>query len=447
MATRFTRVTVVGDGRQVDVSLPADTPLAEQLPMLLRLLSVPPSPMPVRWALSTPELGPIARDRSLDEAGILDGMVLYLTEAAAAPPPPFVDDVEDAAAAEVVRIAPAWVSDVRRSGIAWLLAGVLLAAITVAFSATGPTAWLGAAVAGLLGLAVGAWVPGPGGLAAALVAVPAAAVVTLSATGSAARADLLLALTVAAVAVILAGAVRRQPGLIAGGAVGAALALGGWICARLDLPADRTAGLVLLGTVIAVGVAGQLALGGAGLVDLVVADERGEKVPRAAVTGAVRRGQAIATGVVWAACLGAGAACWTLLATGGPGSGRQGVAGWIAPALGGLGGLIFLLRSRMFSRARQVGPMLAVGVLAAVGTTVQAPRWLQVDGQAATVTLGLLALVGAVVAAAGFTTVSDVPRARMRRTWEWLETLALLALIPGLILLFDAIGAVKRWIG
>ena len=35
----------------------------------------------------------------------------------------------------------------------------------------------------------------------------------------------------------------------------------------------------------------------------------------------------------------------------------------------------------------------------------------------------------------------------MRRIWERLEVVAVLALIPGLVLLFDTIGAMKRWIG
>jgi len=349
--------------------------------------------------------------------------------------------VENAAADDVVRIAPPWAGESRRSGIGWLLAGVLTAAVVVCLSAAGTAAaWLGAGVAGLAALAIGVWVPAAGGLVAALVAVPAAATVTLVATVDAP--DDLLALTVAAVALALVGAVRRQPGLIAAGFTGTALALIAWICDRLDIPGYRTAGLVLLGAVIAVGAAGQFALGGAGLVNLMVSDERGEKVPRTTVTTAVRRGQAIATGVVWAGSVGAAAACWTLLAAGGPGTGQ-----WIAPAMGGLGGLIFLLRSRMFTRARQVGPMLAVGVWAAIAAAVQAPRWLQLDTGGATATLGVLALTAAVVAGAGFSTLAEVPRARMRRVWERLEALAVLALIPGLILLFDAIGALKRWIG
>ncbi len=440
MGTRFTRVTVVGDRRQIDISLPSDAPLAEQLPMVLRLLSVPSSPVPVRWVLSTPELGSIPRDRSLDEAGILDGMVLHLTEAAAAPAPPFVDDVENAVADEVVRIAPAWTGEPRRSGVGWLLAGVLLAAVTVASTATGPASWLGAGAAGLVGLGIGAMVAPAGGLAVALVAVPAAASITL--TAGAAAPDYLLAFTLAAAALVLVGLVRRNPGLMAAGIASTALGLGGWICDRLDIPGYRTAGLVLLGAVIAVGSAGQFALGGAGLVNLMVSDERGEKVPRAAVTSAVRRGQAIATGVVWAGSVAGAAACWVLLAAGGPETGT-----WIAPALGGLGGLIFLLRSRMFTRARQVGPMLAVGVSVAIGAAVRTPDWLRLDSGGAAATLGVLALTAAVVAGAGFSALTEVPRARMRRVWERLEALAVLALVPGLILLFDAIGALKRWIG
>ncbi len=357
MGTRFTRVTVVGDQRQIDVSLPADAPLAEQLPMVLRLLSVPSSPVPVRWVLSTPELGPLARDRSLDEVGILDGMVLYLTEGAAAAPPPFVDDVESAAADTVAEVAPAWDAAPRRSGVAGLLALVLLAAQWVALGASSPVTWIGAALSGLLALVIGALVAERGGLWVALTAVPAAAIVVVTAVSDGlTAADLLLAVAAAAFALLVVGLVRRAPGLVTGGAVAAVIALVGWVCLTAGLPADRAAGLVLLVTVIAAGLAGQFALGGAGLVNLLVADERGQKVPRTAVVSSVLRGQSIATGVVWAAAGGAAVACWALLSAGGPGTGN-----WIAPAMGGLGGLLFLLRSRMFTRARQVVPMLGVG--------------------------------------------------------------------------------------
>ena len=104
----------------------------------------------------------------------------------------------------------------------------------VAPTGTGPASWLGAAAAGLVALAIGALVRPAGGLAAALVAVPAAATVTLTATGDAP--DQLLALTAATVALVLVGAVRRHPGLIAGGVVGTVLGLVAWICGRFDIP-------------------------------------------------------------------------------------------------------------------------------------------------------------------------------------------------------------------
>jgi len=91
--------------------------------------------------------------------------------------------------------------------------------------------------------------------------------------------------------------------------------------------------------------------------------------------------------------------------------------------------------------------MLAVGVSVAIGAAVQTPDWLRLDSGGAAATLGVLALTAAVVAGAGFSALTEVPKARMRRVWERLEALAVLALVPGLILLFDAIGALKRWIG
>ena len=179
----------------------------------------------------------------------------------------------------------------------------------------------------------------------------------------------------AAAALALLGAVRRHPGLIAGGLTALVGTATTWIALVAGAPADRTAGLVLLVAVIAAGLAGQLALGGAGLVNLMVADEQDGRVPRAAVRTAVRRGQAIATAVVWAASVLAGTACAVLLfAT------SSATVAWVTPALGGLGGLIFTLRSRMFTRARQIGPMLGVGVTTAAAAAVAAPGWWGLDG-------------------------------------------------------------------
>lgn len=451
VGTRFTRVTVVGDaasGRQVDVSLPADVAIAEQVPVLLRLLSVPSPPTPVRWTLSTPEAGPVPRDRSLDDAGILDGTVLYLTPAAEAAQAPFVDDVERSAAAVVEDIAPVFEGSARRSGVGILAAIVLVAALLVAL-AGGPGAitWAGGAAVAVFALLVGRMIPESGGAVAALAVVPAAAVLALGmmTAGRAGLPGYGIAVIAAASALGLAaaGAVRRAPGWTAGGLTAAVLAGVAVPCLALRLPVDRAAGLGLLAAVVGIGLAGQVALGGAGLVDLMVADERGERVPREAVASAVRRGQTIATGVVWACAVGAAVANAVLVLA--PGSGTP---AWAGRVVGAVGGLIFLVRARMFTRARQVLPMLAAAVATAAVLAVAAPGWWSASGtlRAAT-TLALLALLMAVVVGSGMASLAEVPRARMRRAFELLEILAVLALIPLLLMLFSAIPAMQRWLG
>lgn len=444
MATRFTRVTIAGDDRQVDISLPASAPVAEQLPMVLRLLSIPSTPVPMGWVLSTPELGTLPRDRSLDEVGILDGMVLYLTPAPAAAAPPFVDDVESAAGETVAAIAPAFAGGHRRSGIAGLLAPVLLAASVIAALAPGPISWMGAALAAVVALTVGAVVTERGGGFAAAMAIPATGVlvyVVESQRSGFTGANLMLVLTGASLALIAVGLVRQASTATAGGVTATVLALVSWIGLFAGLPGYRMAALVMLLAVICAGLAGQFALGGAGLVNLLVADERGERVPRTTVAESVRRGTAIATGVVWACSIAAALAALVLIRTQLPGS-----RGWIPPLFGVVGAAVFALRSRMFSRVRQVVPMLGVAVLGGAVVATMVPRWALMTDQkaAAAATLGVLALVAILLAATGFSALAEVPRMRLRRLFEALEFVAVLALVPGLILVFDVIGAMHR---
>lgn len=451
MGTRFTRVTVVGDSalrRQVDVSLPADAPVAEQIPVLLRLLSVPNSPTPVRWTLSTPELGPIARDRSLDDVGVLDGTLMYLTPAAEAAEAPFVDDVERAAAAFVDDAVPAFVDEARRSGLGILVALVLLAGLGVAFSAgPGTLTWTAAAAIAVVALLAGRMIPEPGGAVVALLTAPAGALVAVGAMQDAGAEipgfGVAVIVGAGAVGLAVAGVVRRSPGWIAGGLTALVLAAVALVCEELDLQLDRTAGLVLLGAVVGVGLAGQAALGGAGLINLMVADEDGDRVPRDAVAGSILRGQAIATGVVWA-CAGAAALADAVLVLA-PGSGTP---AWIGRVVGAVGGLIFALRARMFTRARHVLPMLVAGVATAVVIAVAAPGWWSLSSTArAGLTLALLGVLVAVILGAGTSSLAAVPRARLRRAMDALEVLAVLSLVPLLVLLFSAIPAMQRWLG
>jgi type VII secretion integral membrane protein EccD len=451
VGTRFTRITVVGDAalrRQVDVSLPADVAVAEQMPALLRLLSVPTSSTPVRWTLSTPELGPIARDRTLDDAGVLDGTVLYLTPAAEAATAPFVDDVERAVATTVAETTPPFDGAARRSGIGFLAAVVLGAALLVAAVASPAAAsWVGAVAAMAFAVLVGRMVPEIGGAVAALMAVPAAAVVAVGAAVGAGASlpgyGIAVAAGAGALGLVLAGLVRKASGWVCGGLCLVVLAGLAVLCQEVGLPVDRTAGLVLIGAVVGIGLAGQIALGGAGLIDLMVADEEGRRVPREAVASSVRRGQAIATGVVWACVVAAATADAVLVLA--PGSGTP---SWIGRVVGGVGGLIFALRARMFTRAHQVLPMLVAAVLTGAVLAAAAPTWWSPSTTVrAVLGLALLALLMAVVVGAGMASLAAVPRARLRRVFEILDVLTVLALVPLTVLLFSAIPAMQRWLG
>ena len=472
MTTRFTRVTVVGTGSQIDVSLPADSPLHGQMPAVLRLLSVPTAPTPVRWRLSATEFGPLNPTRSLDECGVVDGSVLYLTEAAAAPPAPFVDDVERAIADVVAQQAPGWSGPARRDAMTVLVVLLLLAALLVGLLSPAPLGWavpLGVlAAAGALGRSVRT----PAGWAVAASVVPAAIALLYGVTAtlasavssspatplemaraSAAWPGFPLAVGIAAgLGIVLLGLARRRSGLVAAGVTAATMTALALLAVRGGMPAERIAGLGLVAAVLTTGVAGQVALGGAGLVDLMRADEAGDAVPRTQVQAAVRRGLGLATGLVWAAAVTGAVSVWVLLlgvpgAAGSPGAAEI-TPGWIAPALGGLGAGIFALRARMFSRAVHIGPMLLVPVVAVVAVAVLAPGWLQLTGTpAAAVTVIVIAGLAAALVSSASITLTEVTAARLGRFADRLETVAVLALLPGLVLLFRVIPTVQQWWG
>src|SRR5690606_3767893 len=102
---------------------------------------------------------------------------------------------------------------------------------------------------------------------------------------------------------VAVGLVRRSLTVVLAATAVTAAALLALVALVLGLPPERIAGLALVLSVVLSGSAGQLALGGAGLVDLMVADEQGERVPRARVVQATRWGRAIATGMSWGGAL------------------------------------------------------------------------------------------------------------------------------------------------
>ena len=85
-------VTITGPEDRIDLSVPAETPIDKLIPSLLSLEVVQGNGDPGLWQLQRVGHGPLARESTLTEAGVLDGAVLELRptqpEEARKPPPP-----------------------------------------------------------------------------------------------------------------------------------------------------------------------------------------------------------------------------------------------------------------------------------------------------------------------------------------------------------------------
>jgi type VII secretion integral membrane protein EccD len=131
--TDVCRVVVVGPRRQVEIALPAYVPLADLFPALAGYAGIDRAAhAPGGWVLQRLGQPPFEPQLSPAQAGLADGELIYLRQAAAQLPPVICDDVADAIAGlhgKPDRWAPA---DARRAGLAagalFLLAGAVAVA-------------------------------------------------------------------------------------------------------------------------------------------------------------------------------------------------------------------------------------------------------------------------------------------------------------------------------
>jgi type VII secretion integral membrane protein EccD len=432
MATRFTRLSVVAGQRQLDASVPASRPVAEFLPLIPAMLSLETTNPPTVWALSTPRHGVISPDRTLDDLGVLDGDVVYLSASVAAAESPMAEDMLGTLAETVDTQTPAWRDADRDRVVSNLLGLVVIAA------------------------AVAAYRVAPAGLSAALVLVLAALCVSSAALprtreglladwggpllGAVALFRLDVGLDVRVMAG-LAGAgaglgavalVRRRAATAVFGIVGAILAVVGAVLLELGVSASALAGWASPGLVLALGVLPQLALSTSGLVALVARGEAGDDVSRAELTARLRGASARVDGCVTAVGAAGALAAGVLVWTGQPAS----------VALGLLLGLLFALRSRGFASATLVGWSLAVPVVALSVAVYLTPQWterIRLDAIAAVQFASLLVTL-AVVALVGYTRLRELNAARVTRLLDVLDTLATIAFIPLVLLSQNVFG-------
>lgn len=423
MSAGYTRVTLVGGSRRVDMVLPSSEPVGRLLPDLLGIAGEPVS-RPVRLRRLVTVGGDVFGDAdTLESAGVADGAVLRLVGAEDLPPAPVVHDVTEETAEDVDGRATRWGPGVRRwvatAGLAGLVAvvtmfvyrhaGALPAASTAAASGL---------VLGLAGVACGRRHRplGVALIAGAGIALPVAAWAWADADAWTPVWRILAVSAAVGLAVVLAGLnAERGRAAVAGGAGVLTLCAAWSVAAALGLSGARLGAVLAVVVVVVIGVLPRLALTWSGLAML--DDRRVEDRP--VTRRDVRSALAAAHGSLVITVIGTAASAvfaGVLLVA------RPTV--WTVP-LAALLVVVLLVRSRMYPLAAEV---IALVAAAAAVLTVLWWRW-AADGDL----ILPLAVALAAVAVPVVVLVLDPPehtRARVRRISDLLESVAVVALLP-----------------
>lgn len=440
MHTAYSRITVVTAERSVDLALPAALPVADVLPQLLRYVAPAASAdNPTTWVLSRLGGTAIPLGQTLAEAAVLDGDVLELGPEGQTVRPILVDDVRDAVEDSVDSAGGTWTP---RTTVSFsVLTGsivLLLLALLGVVAAAGGAAWARDLASTQTSAVLAVVLVGATWWASVRArpvdtAVAAAAAMTWGAALGLAlcrQGDVPAPVTVAACAALaaLVAAVTRALTAATTGHVAFAfvvlLAAALGTTAQID-PAAARVSLRLLPVlaVIAVGAIPRVSLSVGGLAS---ADYRVRNVGLLDLETLQRRyrtSNAILVGSLAGIAL---VVAWygTALALAGDTWDRS-LAGCLALAIA--------LRSRAFSRTPHMLALRLSGVWLAVLSVSR----LVLDQAALRPWLGAL-LGGALAVALALTALdlSEIPRARVKRTLNALEFLTLVVM---LVLLFGAL--------
>jgi ESX secretion system protein EccD len=142
------RITIVAPGRRIDLSLPAEVPLVQMLPTLLRAAGRDLADAGLAhngWVLQRLDGPPFENGMSLSQLDVRDGEVLYFRPRMTLIPELVYDDVADVVATGKNDRADRWRPETtRRFGL--LAGGATLILGTIPILAAGPQ-WLAAAIA------------------------------------------------------------------------------------------------------------------------------------------------------------------------------------------------------------------------------------------------------------------------------------------------------------
>ena len=436
MAHSFTRVTLIGSRKHVDLLLPSDEPVGLLLPQVLNLLGDAPAGQVAAKVLVAADGTELHAAQSLNQARVLDGTSLLLCNAAEAPPAAVVYDLTDLVANETNVVGGRW-----NSRFSALTAGIFMAAgiwagAELLLAALAPdSAWWMLLAVSLLGLAAGitagqlqprsalgitvlgaGWLTGLGGAFHVYEGdperLPAAALV-------------LAGLSVLALAGL--GTFSAQPRACFSGAATLVLATGVWTAAgAVTGDAVRAAALAALAGTVILGLLPKLALASSGLATLDDQRAKGGSIARTdarAAVAAAHRGLTLGT-VITALCIAPG--LWLL----GTDTGHR---NWTLPLLLALT-LALFLRTRSFPLAAQ---RFALYLAVAVGLGAAVPAALRMlPGHSWAVGAAVLLIAGA-AAVSLLSSFPDHAQARFRLLAKRMETVSILASVPLTAGMFD----------
>ena len=441
MLSAYSRVTVVGDGRAVDLALPSGLPLADVVPQVLRFCAPADGiERPEAWTFARLGGPVLALGSSLAESGVVDGDVLELRPTGSDVRPAVVEDVRDAVEDSVDAVGGAWmpvtsltfalvggaglllllavlevlpfgllgdpaIAEAMRPAEAWQALGSAVLALVVALAATALSArtsapWVGqtcAAVALVWGLLAGAALGdvldlGPDRLATAAGGLVVAAALA-RAVHPAVTAHLAMAIVLAVPAVAVT--IVRE-----------------FDVSTLQVLRAAPA-LALLG----VGVLPRVSLSVGGLASADYRVRAAGRLSGTALQARYRESNGLLVGGLLAAAI-LVLLCGSVLAVTRPTVWDP----WLATSLG----LVAVLRSRVFSRVVHVLPLRVAGalVLLMVGVSEGARLDPLEPWVAALVPAVVLAVVGL-----SMVRLSDVPRARLKRVLDWSEFVLVVVMV------------------
>lgn len=437
-ASRYSRVTLVGPRRRIDLVLPSTEPVGSLLPELLVMLGDEAQAPPRARQLVGAHGDVLPPELTLAEAHVPDGAVLRLVAQHDAPPAPVVHDVVEEVSDDTDVRAWRWGPTARRWTLtAAVVAGCLLLAWMLPRApwpgVDAPEALTAAALALLACAVVAGRASEPAGTALALGGGAVGLVASWTATGVAAwpgHARLVAAAAVAAAVTALLGLTSPlgRAGLVGGG-LALVLAAAWGTGTAAGLAPDRLGAVMAVAAVVLLGLLPKVALTASGLTALDDRRTGGAEVARrdaVAAIAAAHRGLSIAT-----VATAASAALAGILLLGAP-------TRWTV-SLAVAATVVLASRARVYPLVAEVVALLAAAVTVLTGLLA---RWL--DGAGAAWPLAaVMALLGVAVVPLGVELPEHV-RARLRRLGDRLEAVAVLAAVPLAIGVFGTYGQLLR---